>query len=91
MNPTPQQQAFMLANRPHYDTLIKADFLTNIGGDVKNGLLDVARIFAPAYMANLWCGPCVCDLVKFAYTQYDKWLATKPAEPVKPGRKAKNA
>lgn len=70
---TDQQKQFMADNRPHYETLIRADFLTNIGQDVKTGLLDVARVFAPAMQANLWCGPCVCDLVKFAYTQYDKW------------------
>lgn len=80
---TEQQKQFMEDNRPHYDTLIRADFLTNIGQDVKNGLLEVARVFAPAYQANLWCGPCVCELVKYAYTQYDKWVSEQPKEDIK--------
>jgi hypothetical protein len=74
------QQDFLEQNRPHYDTLIKADFLTNLGYQVKEELLNTARVFAPAYQANLWCGPCVCDLVKFVYTQYDKWLLAQPKE-----------
>lgn len=80
---TDQQKQFMADNRPHYETLVRADFLTNIGQDVKTGLLDVARVFAPAYQANLWCGPCVCDLVKFAFVQYDKWVNEHPVEDVK--------
>lgn len=79
-NLTPDRHQFMADNRPHYNTLVKADFLTNIGQPVKQGLLDIAQIFAPAYQANLWCGPCVCDLVKFAYLQYDKWIAEQPKE-----------
>jgi hypothetical protein len=77
-----QQKDFMEANRPHYQTLIQAEFLTNIGYDVKEGLLNIARIFAPGYQANLWCGPCVCDLVKYAYTQYDKWVAEQVIEEI---------
>jgi hypothetical protein len=73
-----EQQQFLNDNRPHYETLVRADFLTNIGYDVKNGLLNIARVFDPGYQANLWCGPCVCDLVKYAYTQYDKWLLEQP-------------
>lgn len=80
---TDQQKQFMADNRPHYETLVRADFLTNIGQDIKSGLLDVARVFAPAYQANLWCGPCVCELVKYAYTQYDKWVNEQPNEDVK--------
>lgn len=85
----------MEANRPHYDTLVKAQFLTNIDYPTKEGMLNVARTFAPAYQANLWCSPCVCDLFKFAYVQYDKWRehnvqhATFPKqdEPAKEKRK----
>lgn len=70
---SPEQITFMEHNRPHYDTLIRAQFLTNIGYDIKQGMLDLAREFAPGYMVNLWCPPCVCELVKYAYTQFDKW------------------
>lgn len=75
---TPQQITFMEQNRPHYDTLIRAQFLTNIGYDIKEGMLNMARTFAPAYQANLWCSPCVCELVKFAYIQFDKWIVDNP-------------
>jgi hypothetical protein len=73
MSITPQDITFMEANRPHYNTLVQAQFLTNIGYDIKEGILNIARKFDPGYMANLWCSPCVCDLVKYAYVQFDKW------------------
>jgi len=72
-NLLPEQITFMEHNRPHYDTLVRAQFLTNVDYPTKEGMLNVARVFAPAYQANLWCSPCVCDLFKFAYVQYDKW------------------
>lgn len=68
------QTYFLNQNRHHYTTLLQAQFLTNIDYNVKNGLVEVARVFQPGYTTNLWCGPCVIELVTFVYTQYDKWL-----------------
>lgn len=75
------QQYFLNQNRAHYDTLVKAQFLTNIDYGVKNGLMEVARVFSPGYAANLWCGPCVVELVRFVYIQYDKWLIDNNIHP----------
>lgn len=99
---TPTQKQFLENTRPHYTTLVQAGFLQNIGQQEKDGLLEIARVFAPGYQANLWCSPCVCDLVKYVYTQYDKLPKELPPdvqyagfpkqdEPVKAkrGRKAK--
>lgn len=74
INLSTSHQHFLNHNRPHYDTLMQADFLTNIDYSVKNGLLDIARVFSPGYDSNLWCGSCVVELVKFVYSQYDQWL-----------------
>lgn len=64
-------------------------------------MLDVARVFSPGMVVNLWCGSCLCDLVKYVYTQVDKMenheptndvhFATFPKhdEPKKRGRKKK--
>lgn len=75
------QQHFINQNRAHYDTLLKAQFLTNIDYGVKNGLMEVAQVFQPGYKANLWCGACVVELVKFVYTNYDKWLIENNIHP----------
>lgn len=69
---SPEQIQFLEVNRPHYNTLVQAGFLTNIGYDVKEGMLEAARVFNTGYQANLWCGPCVCELVTYVYTQLDK-------------------
>lgn len=49
--------------------------MTNIDYSVKAGLLEVAQVFSPGYNATLWCSPCVAELVRFVYTQYDKTVA----------------
>lgn len=78
---SPEQQYFLNHNRPHYNTLLQAQFMTNLDYGVKNGLMEVARVFSPGYQANLWCGPCVMELVRFVYVQYDKWLIDNQPEP----------
>ena len=72
---TASQQSFLNQNRPHYETLLKAQFITNLDYSIKNGLMEAANVFQPGYKTNLWCGPCVIELVKLVYTQYDKWLS----------------
>ena len=97
---TLEQQKFIDHNRPHYDTLVKAGFLTNIDNQTKDGLLEVARLFSPGMVVNMWCGPCVCELITYVYTQVDKLpkelppdvqFATFPKqdEPERRGRKKK--
>lgn len=73
-----EQIQFLNENEPHYKTLVQAGFLTNIGYQVKEGLLNIARVFSPGYQANLWCGPCVCEMVTYVYVQYEKWLLDQP-------------
>ena len=64
---------FLEENRHHYDLLIRAGYVKHVDNAFKEKLLQVIRTeFQPAYNANLWCGPCVMDMINFAWTQYDK-------------------
>lgn len=78
---------FIEAHRHHYNTLIQAQFLGNLDGSVLNRILEIIKkYFAPTYLANLWCQPCVADMVKYLYTQYDaipKEAQVKEVEPPK--------
>lgn len=99
---SPDDKQFIEAHRHHYGTLIRAEFLGNLDGSVLNRMLEIIKKhFAPAYLANLWCQPCVADMVKYLYTQYDVMPIIKAetfpkhdepeviTEPKKRGRKPK--
>lgn len=71
---------FLNANRYHYDLLVRAQYIKHLDIATRQGLLDVIRLeFSPTYMSTLWCPTCVAELLTFAYTQYDKWVASQPA------------
>lgn len=97
-----EDKAFLEENRKHYHTAVNAGYVQDLGQPVKQGMLGIIqKYFAPSYLANLWCSPCVFDMVKYLYTQYDAMpivkaetfpLYDKPAdvvEPKKRGRKPK--
>lgn len=68
---------FLEANRFHYDILMKAGYVKEVDHNFKETLLAVIRKeFQPGYNAVLWCGPCVADMIKFAWAQYDKLKQT---------------
>lgn len=67
-----EDKDFLEANRGHYNTAVNAGFIQDLGQDIKSRMVDIIkRYFAPAYLTNLWCGPCIIDMVKYLYTQYD--------------------
>lgn len=67
--------AFLNKNRHYYEQWVRAQFLQHLDIATRQGLLDVIRAeFNPAYLSNLWCSPCVAELLVYAYTQYDKYL-----------------
>lgn len=70
---------FLNANRHHYDLLIRAQYVKHLDISVREELLAVIRReFAPGYLSNNWCPECVANMIRFAYEQYDKWLAAQP-------------
>lgn len=70
-----ENKQFLDDNRRHYDTLVQAQFVQHLDAATRDRLLQVVQEeFAPGYQANLWCGTCVADLLKFTYQRYDEWL-----------------
>lgn len=87
---TNEDKDFLEAHRGHYNTAVNAGYIQDLGQDIKMRMVDIIkRYFAPAYLTNLWCGPCIMDMVKYLYTQYDampiikKETFPKHDEPVK--------
>ena len=69
---TNEDKDFLEANRGHYNTAVNAGYVQDLGQDIKMRMVEIIKTyFAPAYLANLWCGPCIMDMVKYLYVQYD--------------------
>lgn len=65
---------FLDANRHHYDLWQRAKIMKDLDGATRRRLLEVIRKeFNPGYLADLWCGPCVAETIRYAYVQYDQW------------------
>jgi hypothetical protein len=72
---TNESKNFLDQNRHYYDHFIRTETFLGFDMTIRQGLLDVVKKeFNPTYMADLWCPPCVIDLLKYTYTQYDKYL-----------------
>lgn len=83
----PENKQFLDDNRHFHDTLIKAFYMKGLNANQREGMVRVMREeFQPGYSTDLWCPPCVSDMVKLLYRLYDDLLAkqTKEPEPAKP-------
>jgi hypothetical protein len=76
---TPEDIQFLDDNRHHYDTLIKAFYLRSLSGEIRSRMQEIiGKYWQPGYNTDLWCGPCVSDMVKKLYRHYDEWIAQQP-------------
>lgn len=76
---------FLDANRHHYTTLVNAGYVQHLDQATRQRMLDIIHEeFNPGYIGTLWCPPCVADMIKYVYVQYEKWIAankaTEPAD-----------
>lgn len=77
----PENKAFLDAHRHHYDTLIKAFYMKGLNANERDGMVRVMREeFQPGYNTDLWCSPCVADMVRLLYQRYDLWISLQPKE-----------
>jgi hypothetical protein len=76
---TPDDKQFLEENRTHYDTLIKAFYMRGLSGEVRSRMQSIIGTYwEPGYHTDLWCPPCVSDMVKKLYRHYDEWLKQNP-------------
>jgi hypothetical protein len=72
---TPENIQFLNDNRTHHNTLVNAGYLRGLSAETRQRMQDVIRQeWEPTYHTDLWCGPCVCDMIKKLYRHYDEWL-----------------
>jgi hypothetical protein len=40
----------------------------------------IGKYWQSGYNTDLWCGPCVSDMVLKLYRHYDEWIAEQPVK-----------
>ena len=72
---SPESIAFLDTHRHHYDLLIRAQYVKHLDYATRDGLWEVIRKeFDAGYPKDLDCSECVANMLKYVYTQYDKWV-----------------
>lgn len=72
---TPDHIQFLNDNRQHHDTLVKAGYLRGLSGETRQKMQDIIRAnWEPGYHTDLWCPPCVTEMLKKLYRLYDEWI-----------------
>jgi hypothetical protein len=76
-----ENKEFLDANRQHWIAWERAQIVVQLDMHVRSELLRIAREeFNVMYNANLWCSSCVIDMLKYVYTQYDKYLLSQESK-----------
>jgi len=71
----PENRQIFEDNRKHHDTLVKAGYLKHLSGlDRSNLVKAMSEEFQPGYTADLWCPPCVSNMILQVYRRYDQFL-----------------
>lgn len=74
-----ENRQFLDVNRHHYDTLVNAGFVKQLDHATRENILRVIHEeFAPDYLGQTWCSPCIAEMITFVYKQYDKWINANP-------------
>lgn len=78
---TPEDKQFLDDNRIHHDTLVKAFYMRGLSGETRSRMQEIiGKYWQPGYHTDLWCSPCISDMVRLLYRLYDEWLAAQPKE-----------
>lgn len=78
---TPSDIQFLNDNRHHHTTLVKAFYLRSLSAEVRARMQEIiGKYWQPGYSTDLWCSPCVVEMVKKLYRHYDEWIKNNPDE-----------
>jgi hypothetical protein len=74
----PENKKFLEDNRQHWITLRDAFYLRGLDGNTRSRMMQVmAEEFRPGYTADLWCPPCVSEMITTLYRHFEAWEAAQ--------------
>jgi len=78
----PNNLKFLQDNRHHWTALRDAQYLRHLDGNTRSEMQRVmAEEFRPGYTTDLWCSPCVSEMVTSLYREFEKWEAAQVPTP----------
>lgn len=78
----PENKQLLDQYRNYHTTLVKAGYMMGLDGSTRSNMVRIiTEEFQPGYATDLWCPPCVSDMVLLLYRHYDTWLANNPETP----------
>jgi len=81
----PENKAFLEENRKHWITLRDAKYLRHLDGNTRSRMVQViSEEFQPGYTADLWCAPCVSEMITTLYRRFEEWEAAQPVFTIDP-------
>jgi hypothetical protein len=76
----PENKGFLEDNRHHWHTLRDAQYLRHLDGNTRSEMQRImGEEFRPGYTADLWCPPCVSEMLSSLYREFEKWEAAQAA------------
>lgn len=70
----PANQQFLEQHKSIYEIFMRNQTITAMTSDIRDGFVRILKEeFAPKYHVELWCGYCVCKMVKDLYWYYNEW------------------
>jgi hypothetical protein len=81
----PENEQFLQDNYHHWQSVRDTQTLRLLDGPTRQKMVDVMREeWQPGYQADLWCPPCVFDMITAVYSRFDSHMASKKKdEPLK--------
>lgn len=78
----PENKKFLEDNERTWITLRDAGYMIGLDGNTRSEMVRVIREeFQPGYATDLWCPPCVADMVTLLYRYFNEWRDKHPQEP----------
>lgn len=72
---TPEEIKFLNDNLDHYMVLVRAFYIRGLMGSTRTEMERIIRDnFQPGYHTDLYCTPCITDMVRLLYRLYHDWL-----------------
>jgi len=88
MNPV--NKKFLEDNRHHWITLRDAKYLRHLDGNTRSRMVQVmSEEFQPGYTADLWCAPCVSEMITTLYQRFEQWEAAQSVFTIDPNPQPK--
>ena len=70
----PENKAFLEEKESVWITLRDAGYMIGLDGNTRSRMVEIIKEeFQPGYATDLWCPPCVGDMVTLLYRYFNEW------------------